>query len=70
MTHEVDPREDVIEVFEAADSGDWRWHRRAVNGEIICQGEGHTSEHDAWRAARRATEVGLAFDEDHRQLRH
>lgn len=32
----------------------WRWHKRAPNGRILCQGESHGSYRDAMRAARRA----------------
>lgn len=30
--------------------GDWRWRLKGANGEIVAQGEGHSSEHDARRA--------------------
>lgn len=33
-------------------AGGWRWHAVAVNGEIVSEGESHTQEEDAARAAR------------------
>lgn len=30
--------------------GSWRWHLRAANGRILCQGESHTRKSDAERA--------------------
>jgi uncharacterized protein YegP (UPF0339 family) len=44
---------DRIETFEDK-AGGWRWKRVAGNNEQISQGESHTSERDAVRAAERA----------------
>lgn len=30
--------------------GGYRWRLVAANGRILCQGESHTRERDAWRA--------------------
>lgn len=38
-----------IEVWQAA-PGDWHWHLKAKNGEILAQGEGHPTAHKAVRA--------------------
>lgn len=52
----------TIVVYED-ESGGWRWHLQASNGEIVAQGESHTSRADAERAARRAAELmGQAAD--------
>jgi len=40
-----------IEIFQDK-RGEWRWHLRATNGRIVCQGESHTSKRDAIRAAK------------------
>jgi uncharacterized protein YegP (UPF0339 family) len=40
----------LIEVYEDSE-GEWRWRGVAGNGEIVCQGESHTTVHDAKRAA-------------------
>ena len=46
--------DDRIKVFPDL-AGEWRWHRKAKNGEIISDsGEGYGSISDAARAARRA----------------
>ncbi len=44
---------DTVEIFEDA-AGEFRWRRVAGNHECISQGESHTREADALRAARRA----------------
>jgi uncharacterized protein YegP (UPF0339 family) len=33
------------------DDGHWYWHAQARNGEIVAQGEAHTRQADAVRAA-------------------
>lgn len=33
------------------DSGQWRWHAKAANNEIVAQGEAFTRKEDAIRAA-------------------
>lgn len=38
-----------FEVYEAKDG--WRWRLIAANNRQIAQGEAHTRERDAWRAA-------------------
>lgn len=43
---------DSVRVFEGAD-GQWRWHVRAGNGEVVGQGEAHPDVHDAVTAAER-----------------
>lgn len=40
-----------IDVYKD-NSGEWRWHLIAGNGETIASGEGHTTKHDAARAAK------------------
>lgn len=45
-----------IEYFQDA-AGEWRWHVKAANGEIVAQGEGHGSRADAERAAGEALAV-------------
>ena len=32
-------------------AGEWRWRLTAANGEIVAQGEGHTTRYNAERAA-------------------
>jgi uncharacterized protein YegP (UPF0339 family) len=44
---------DKLEVYEDK-AGEFRWHRKAANGEVIGEGESYTSERDAWRGAVRA----------------
>ncbi len=36
------------------EAGEWRWHRKAANGEIISSGESHPRKSDALDAAVRA----------------
>lgn len=38
-----------FEVYKARDG--WRWRLKAANGRVLCSGEAHTRERDAWRAA-------------------
>lgn len=45
---------DYIEIEQSEADGQFYWHRKAPNGEIIARGEGHTRDRDAVRAARRA----------------
>lgn len=40
-----------VAIFED-DAGEWRWHGIAANNEIVAEGESHTREEDAARAAR------------------
>lgn len=50
---------DRIEIIERdidTEHTEYRWHRKAGNGEILCSGEGHTRREDASRAAERATQ--------------
>lgn len=44
---------DRIRVYRD-NTGQYRWHRKAPNGEIIAHGEAHPRERDARRAAVRA----------------
>lgn len=37
-----------FDVYKSADG--WRWRLVAANGRILCQGESHTREADAFRA--------------------
>ncbi len=54
MTEEPENREDTVEVFKSAD-GDWWWHRKAANGEIVSDsGEGYERPGYAVHAALRA----------------
>ncbi len=47
-------RPDKIEIFKDV-RGEWRWRRRAGNGQIIeTSGEGYTRKWSARRAVRRA----------------
>lgn len=50
---------DQLSIFQGED-GDWHWHRKAPNGEVISRGEGYTRRDDAVRGARRAN-PGLAL---------
>jgi uncharacterized protein YegP (UPF0339 family) len=43
---------DYTEVFEGVD-GQWYWHRKAANHEVIAQSEGFTTKQHAVRAATR-----------------
>jgi uncharacterized protein YegP (UPF0339 family) len=45
-------RRKTIEVFKGTD-GQWYWHLRAGNGEIVTQSEGYTRKASALRAAKR-----------------
>lgn len=45
--------DDTIEIFKD-DGGQWRWHRKAGNGEIISSGESHPHLKDCRIAAARA----------------
>lgn len=45
---------DTIDITRSEADGQFYWHRKAPNGEIISHGEAHTRERDAIRAARRA----------------
>lgn len=45
---------DTIDITRSEADGQFRWHRKAPNGEIISHGEAHARERDAIRAARRA----------------
>lgn len=38
-------------------AGQWRWHLKAANGRIVCQGEAHTRRRDAVRAAETVQEL-------------
>lgn len=40
-----------VVVYEDA-AGEWRWHAVAPNGEIVAEGESHSREADAARAAQ------------------
>ena len=49
----------LLEIYEGESSQadddqtpDWRWRALAGNGEVVSQGEGHTSARDALRAAK------------------
>lgn len=37
-----------FDVYKSADG--WRWRLVSANGRILCQGEAHTRERDAYRA--------------------
>jgi uncharacterized protein YegP (UPF0339 family) len=41
-----------VEVYRDVTESRWRWRAFARNGEIVSQGESHTREEDAARAAR------------------
>ena len=49
-------------VWQSVD-GDWRWHLKAGNGEIVAQGEGYRTRAGALRgvaAVRRAAAIATA----------
>jgi uncharacterized protein YegP (UPF0339 family) len=46
----------MVEFYED-ESGEWRWRLKAMNGQIIATGEGHTREADALRAFLRAAKI-------------
>lgn len=47
---------DVTEIYQDA-AGEWRWRRKAANGEIIADSsEGYNSKWNAERAAQRVFE--------------
>jgi uncharacterized protein YegP (UPF0339 family) len=46
----TDTNVENIYVFQD-DSGQWRWHAKAANGEIVATGESHSRKEDAARAA-------------------
>lgn len=41
-----------VEVYRDKTASRWRWRAVAGNGEIVSEGEAHTREEDAARAAR------------------
>lgn len=41
-------------VVQQGEDGAWYWHAQAGNNLVVCQGEGHTRDTDAVRAARTA----------------
>lgn len=55
---------DTIRIF-TDDAGEFRWQRKAPNGQIISQGESHPHKYNAQRAARRANpDNDWTFDYD------
>ena len=44
---------DRLDVYPDA-AGGFRWRRVAGNNRVLCSGESHTREADAWRAAHRS----------------
>lgn len=46
------------EVFED-DAGEWRWHLKAANNEIVAQSEGYTTEASAWDGVKAAHRAAL-----------
>lgn len=56
---------DLVEIIDAV-NGQFGWHRKAPNGEIISNGETHSSPSDALRAAKRAN-PDLTLDSDYRR---
>ena len=44
-----------FEVYPSKDG--WRWRLIAANGRILCTGEAHTRERDAWRAVQTTVEA-------------
>lgn len=47
---------DYIEFRVAAGAGEYTWHRKAQNHEIISRGESHPRKDEALRAAKRANQ--------------
>lgn len=45
---------DTIHILRSEADGQFYWHRKAPNGEIISSGEGHPRRYNAFRAVRRA----------------
>ena len=43
---------DHVVIYRDVSMSRWRWRAVAANGEIVSQGEAHTREHDAERAAQ------------------
>lgn len=57
---------DTIRIFKDS-AGEFRWQRRAGNGEVVSHGEGHTRRWDAQRAAQRANpDSGWTYGRDSR----
>ena len=50
-------RRQVGDDGEVAEWTEWRWRLKADNGEIVAQGEAHTSEGDAKRAFEGAAKL-------------
>lgn len=46
-------RRPQIQYFKDS-AGEWRWHVRSANGEVVAEGEGHRDRTDAERAAGEA----------------
>lgn len=49
----------VATIFEDVD-GQWRWHVKAANGEIVAEGESYTREEDAVRGLQ---DAHIEYDE-------
>lgn len=47
---------DKIRVYQSEGDGQFYWHRKAPNGELVSQGEGHPRRYNALRAVRRANQ--------------
>ena len=45
---------DTIDIYQSEHDGQFYWHRKAPNGEVISSGEGHPRRYNAFRAVRRA----------------
>ncbi len=54
---------DLITVYED-EAGEFRWRRKAPNGEIVAQSEGYTRRDDALEAARREAEHEAEVEEE------
>ena len=51
FSEETDMMLPKIEIWRR-DTGDWRWHLKAANGEIVAQGEGYVTKAGALRGVR------------------
>ena len=41
----------MIEIFQSEADGQWRFHLKSANGEIVCSSEAYTRKADAVRGA-------------------
>jgi uncharacterized protein YegP (UPF0339 family) len=51
-----------VEIYRSGADNQWRWHLRAANGKLLCQGEGHSVRANARRAAEGVMRAFLHID--------